>query len=171
MATNYDTLYKSTPNALGPPTAVILEWFQSLQKSRLSILDIGCGQGRDAIPLARLGHQIVGVDISANGVSQMKADAQKDNLDITGHVADIRDYRPERSFDVVLIDRTLHMLDAHEMNQVFDGLLDAVRPHGYCLLVDEPSNMLGFQSVAEHHAQRWNAARLKPGVMVFSRLT
>lgn len=48
-----------------PPNQVLMAWVR--QRSRglpLAILDIGCGAGRNAVPLALAGHRVTGIDLS-----------------------------------------------------------------------------------------------------------
>ena len=40
------------------------------------MLDVGCGAGQIAIPAARAGVQVTGVDIAANSIEQARARAQ-----------------------------------------------------------------------------------------------
>ena len=53
MAYNYEALYRDTPNALGAPTPAIVDFFAKHQGQTRRVLDIGCGQGRDALFIAR----------------------------------------------------------------------------------------------------------------------
>ena len=107
MGFDYDALYAETPDALGAQTAEFAAYFAKLAPP-LRVLDVGCGQGRDALPLARVGFEVVGVDLSPAGIERMVAAGV--GLPLSGVAADIRDYRPEVLFDVILIDRTQHML-------------------------------------------------------------
>ncbi|WP_342077412.1 methyltransferase domain-containing protein [Yoonia sp. SS1-5] len=68
MAYDYDKLYAQERDALGQPTAIFVDFFDKIDRKQMRVLDVGCGQGRDAIFIARKGHQVVGVDISANGI-------------------------------------------------------------------------------------------------------
>ena len=52
MNVSYDKQYQ-TENLFGEPYS---------ERGRL--LDLGCGQGRNAIPLAQLGYEVTGMDIS-----------------------------------------------------------------------------------------------------------
>ena len=130
MACNYEALYENTPDALGAPTQVFVDFFQSRSDTVLHVLDVGCGQGRDALHIARAGHSVVGVDLSPHGVQAMVAAGQSEGLPIEGDVTDICDYTPSDTFDVVLIDRTLHMLVESTRLAVLKVLLDHVNDQG-----------------------------------------
>lgn len=54
--------------------------------------DIGVGQGRNSLYLARNGWDVTGVDISDAGVEIARKQAEKNNLKFTGVVADFTQY-------------------------------------------------------------------------------
>ncbi|MGB1235021.1 MAG: class I SAM-dependent methyltransferase [Planktomarina sp.] len=167
MTYNYDALYENTPDALGAPTQVFVDFFQSRSDMALHVLDVGCGQGRDALHIARAGHSVVGVDLSSHSVQAIVAVAE--GLAIKGEVADLCDYTLTDTFDVVLIDLTLHMLAADERDTVLTTLLDCIAENGCCLIADEPSNLDAFVVVAENHAAPWQVEKHKGGDLFLSR--
>ena len=63
MATKHEEIYKTTPHALGDANNDVLAFFAKLDAG-LVVLDVGCGQGRDALTRARAGHVVHGVDIA-----------------------------------------------------------------------------------------------------------
>lgn len=170
MPYNYDKLYGETENALGSPTAQITDFFSNYAPPNGRVLDIGCGQGRDALFIARLGHRVVGVDIAPNGISDLMRAAKAEALEIDGITADILDYRPDGLFDVVLIDRTLHMLPKDARLEALARLLDHVAPQGWVLVADERSNIPDFEALIEAHAGTWTHG-LKKGGYLFSQLS
>ena len=119
-------------------------------------MDIGCGQGRDALFIARLGHAVVGVDLSPTGIAEMCAIADEEDLNINGIAADITEFVPEGMFDVILFDRTLHMLPKAPRLTVLSKLIAHVAPNGWVLIADEKSNMDGFKEIFAKDSRTWS---------------
>ena len=103
MPVKYDEYYSAQDHALGPALAQNLEVGQT-------VLDVGVGQGRDAIPLAQMGHRVIGIDLSSIGIEQLKNAAASQHLNIDAEVADLCTYSPTERLDIILFDRTLHMI-------------------------------------------------------------
>src|SRR5688500_10818501 len=57
-----------------------------------TVLDLACGPGRHAIPMARRGIQVIGVDRSTYLLDKAKARAAKENVQVEWIEADMRDY-------------------------------------------------------------------------------
>lgn len=53
------------------------------------VLDIGCGIGRHAIPLAALGYQVTGVDVSAWALAEAQTGAAMSNVNVTWRELDL----------------------------------------------------------------------------------
>lgn len=87
MIVTYDKYYQ-TENLFGRPYPELIEFFAGNPKKG-KVLDLGCGQGRDAIALARLGYSVTGIDISKVGIDQMNQIARDENLNLEGQVGDI----------------------------------------------------------------------------------
>ena len=106
MAVAYDKYYQ-TANLFGDPYPELIDFFKNYpQRGRL--LDLGCGQGRDAIPLAGLGYVVTGIDNSKVGIEQMNKVVRTENLSLKGTVADIYQYHHFWEFDFILLDSMFH---------------------------------------------------------------
>jgi 2-polyprenyl-3-methyl-5-hydroxy-6-metoxy-1,4-benzoquinol methylase len=169
MSYDYDLLYGETPDALGAPTPVFVTFFTDLPLKKQRVLDIGCGQGRDAVFIAKMGHTVTGVDLSPNGICDLNNVAKSQDLPITGIVADITSFEPSGAFDVILIDRTLHMLDADDQSKTLANLLAYVAPRGWVLIADERSNLARFHAVFNADAASWNIMHEKGGTLFLQR--
>lgn len=67
------------------------------------VLDVACGTGNTAIPAAKNGASVVGVDIAANSLEQARKRAATEGLKIHFEEGDAEDLHfPDASFDVVL---------------------------------------------------------------------
>jgi SAM-dependent methyltransferase len=66
-------------------------------------LDVACGTGNSAIPAARAGARVTGVDIATNLLEQAKKRAGAEHLEIRFEEGDAEDlHYPDGSFDVVV---------------------------------------------------------------------
>lgn len=106
MTETYDEYYQ-TENLFGEPYPELIEFFTDYPK-RGKVLDLGCGQGRNAIALARLGYTVSGIDISKVGIEQMNRAGQAEHLMLFGEVGDIYSFRPFNAFDIILMDSMFH---------------------------------------------------------------
>lgn len=153
MSYDYEALYRETPEALGEASPKVLKAFADHIPEGLRVLDVGCGQGRDALALARRGYSVIGIDQAPSGIRDMTAAAAREKLDVTGHVADLRTWDPDEHLpapvQVLLCDRTLHMLAGGDRQAVFARLVKGVAPGGFVVIIDEASNLPGLRAVLE----------------------
>lgn len=103
-------------------------------KSGERVLDIGCGNARDIARIAKLGGQVVGVDISAGMVAAAKQELERVGMSgITLQVGDAThlDF-PDASFDKVLCSEVIeHIPDAP---QALREMRRVLRPGGSLVL-------------------------------------
>lgn len=125
--TNYDKQYQVENNLFGSPYAEFEEFVKQHAKRGGTALDLGCGQGRDALMLARYGYGVIGVDTSHVGIAQMLERAKKDNLAVNGVVADIYEYELHDKYDAVVLDSILHFEKADKNKEL--ALLDTLKNH------------------------------------------
>ncbi len=102
----YDNYYQAE-NLFGNPYPELIDFYTAI-KEKGKLLDLGCGQGRDAIALARLGFTVTGIDTSKVGIEQLNAIAEKENLALKGIVENIYSYSNFRAFDFILLDSMFH---------------------------------------------------------------
>lgn len=71
-------------------------------KAPQRVLDLACGPGRHALPLARRGFTVTGVDQSEFLLEKARARATEEGLDVEWIRSDMREYVLEDTFDLVL---------------------------------------------------------------------
>lgn len=103
---DYDKHYK-TENLFGEPYVELIDFFENYEPKG-KLIDVGCGQGRDSIALARLGYDVTGIDNSKLGIKQMTTKSNNENLKLAGLVGDIYEFDNFQDFDIVLLDSMFH---------------------------------------------------------------
>ncbi len=106
MLVKYDCIYQEE-DYFGTPYPELVQFFEEYEQ-RGTVLDLGCGQGRDALALVKLGFNVTGVDISTLGIEQMLRRAHQEDLTLTGLVADMYEFSINEEFDFILLDSILH---------------------------------------------------------------
>jgi tellurite methyltransferase len=167
--TDYEKLYAEQGDVCGDPFPDFVRFFDELLPDR-SVLDLGCGQGRDALVAARRGHRVVGVDLSATGVRQMVQEAEREGLSVVGIVADIVSFEPDDSFDVVVLDRVLHMLpDDDARGRVLARMVRHVQPGGHLLVADTSQNLSMIRAFMDGEGQTWSSILARKGFLFWRR--
>ncbi|HEU5079008.1 MAG TPA: class I SAM-dependent methyltransferase [Opitutaceae bacterium] len=121
---------------------------QLIGKPPQRILDCGCGTGWTSLFLARAGHHVTGLDISAQAVAiarEMAADAQLANVDFVAE--DYEAFSASDAFDVVLFYDALH--HAEDESAALRVAYRALKKGGLLLAI-EPGEGHGASEGAKH---------------------
>ena len=87
----WNGVYKSSEAPfVRQPNAFLMKSVQG--KTPGTALEIGMGQGRNTIAMARLGWDVTGIDISDEGIRQALAEAKKQNVNIHAVLASADDF-------------------------------------------------------------------------------
>jgi SAM-dependent methyltransferase len=81
-----------------------VQWLIKLLRlaPRSDVLDLCCGIGRHSLEFAKLGHSVVGVDITRRYLERAARDATRQNIVIKLIQKDIRDYKEHLRFDLIV---------------------------------------------------------------------
>ena len=124
----------------------------------LTVLDVGAGQGTQALRLARAGHHVTAVDVSAEMLAPLEAELAEDpevRRNVTVRVGDVLDLPGQgavATYDLVLCQGVLMYLDDPE--PALAGLAAATAPGGVLSLV-----VRNREAMALRHAMRRQWAR------------
>ena len=89
----------------------LLDLLRPAANHRLRLIDLGCGEGRNAVYFARHGFRVTGLDLSPTGLRKANDLAVEAGVSITTAEADICTWAPEPgSFDILFSTGTLHYL-------------------------------------------------------------
>jgi tellurite methyltransferase len=86
-----------------------------------TLLDIGCGEGRDSVFFARNGYLVTGFDSSAEGVRKSIALAEEQRLSVVFFQADINKYRLQDFYDVVFASGALHYIPPPSREEILSN--------------------------------------------------
>ena len=91
--------------AIGPIEAgPDVEWFAGLaRRTGGPILELGCGTGRIAVPIAQDGHHLVGLDQSAAMLERAERRARRVNVDVRWVEGDMRAFSFDEAFALIFI--------------------------------------------------------------------
>ncbi len=85
------------------------------------VLELMCGTGRVAIPIAEKGVNVVGLDASEPMLQQAKSKAAAKGLDVQWVKADVRDFKLDKKFNVIFIpiNSVTHLHDLNSIKACF----------------------------------------------------
>ncbi|MFD7296486.1 SAM-dependent methyltransferase [Streptomyces sp. NPDC059897] len=135
----WDGVYAARPRARGPqPNARLTETVTGLPPG--DALDLGCGDGGDALWLARHEWCVTAVDISAVAVERLAALARSQGLGerLVAERHDLRESFPSGEFDLICA-HYLHTAYDLDRAAVLRASAHALRPGGRLLIVDHGS--------------------------------
>ncbi|MBM3675662.1 MAG: class I SAM-dependent methyltransferase [Actinobacteria bacterium] len=133
-AAEWDARYTASPDSMwsGAPNGSLVTEIAGLPVGRA--LDVGCGEGADAIWLAQRGWQVTAIDISSVAISRARVAAKEADVDVDWACADILETPPApHAFDLLTIQYPALLRTAGE--RPLRALLNAVAPGGLLLIV------------------------------------
>ncbi|MDE6853128.1 MAG: methyltransferase domain-containing protein [Lachnospiraceae bacterium] len=84
------------------------------------VLDMGCGEGKDAVFFAKCGYDVTGFDISRCGIEKAKLLARRNQTEVNFFKADLLDYQLDTDYDIIFCSGAIHYLPSSERKRLFD---------------------------------------------------
>lgn len=150
-AGKFKPLHKFNPIRLSYLRRKIEEKF--LEISDVKILDVGCGGGLVAEPLARMGARVVGIDASEKNIAVAKIHAEKSGLEIDYKVSAVEEM--SGTFDVVLALEIIEHVDNPEA--FIKNCAKLLKPGGLLFVATMNRNLksLALAKIAVEYVLRW----------------
>jgi len=97
---------------------------------RAKVLDLGCGEGRNALFLARSGFDVTAVDISVAGIRKLRSLAEEAAISICSEIADMREYVFTTAYDLIVSHGCLHLVERSAWLRLVQAFKQHTNPGG-----------------------------------------
>ncbi|HKI79249.1 MAG TPA: methyltransferase domain-containing protein [Ignavibacteriaceae bacterium] len=118
----------------GKPADELVELHKQLPYNA-SVLDIGCGDGRNSIYLAGKGFNITAIDISENGLRKLRQTTKEKGLKIETENINAAEYCFEKKFDLIIAYGVLHLIKKEERKILLKRIKDNTRKNGFNVIL------------------------------------
>lgn len=141
----YDQRYTRLEYYWGKKPSLICDKVIEIAKSTLNpcpkLLDLGCGEGRNAVYFAKHGFQVVALDLSLPGLEKLRKYAEEEGVQVKTIHADIITYKLDETYDIIFSTGTLHYLLPEIRSQCFQDYKEHTLTNGlnvFSVFVEKP---------------------------------
>ncbi|MCD4777313.1 MAG: methyltransferase domain-containing protein [Candidatus Aegiribacteria sp.] len=96
----------------------------------LKLLDVGCGEGRDAVFFASRGYTVTAFDISPIGIEKARQLAGKAEVSLDVFLADINEFRLTDTYDIIFSTGVLQYIPENLRPEVLGNYRQFTNPGG-----------------------------------------
>jgi len=120
---SYDRMYREIENVFGDkPEEILINYHHMLRKD-IPVLDIGIGQGRNSLYLAKKGFYVHGIDTLKVSIDTVNRLALKEDLSIQVYQSGFYDFMPQVDFySAILVFGLIQMLSWEEIKSLSEKL-------------------------------------------------
>jgi tellurite methyltransferase len=96
-----------------------------------SVLDLGCGEGRDSVFFAERGAVVTGIDLSAEGIAKARRLARARGVQVTWWQGSMTELLPPGLFDLIFSCGSIHYVPRDRRARLFARLRAMTPPGGH----------------------------------------
>lgn len=125
------------------------------------LLEIGCGEGKDALFFARNGYDVTAFDIAQSGIDKLLKTADRYRVSINAFRADMMEYRLTEPYDIIYSSRSLHHIRPAVREKIIRHFQDNTKTGGYNVMnvfVDKP--FIGASPEKDQFAFLWQSGEI-----------
>ena len=126
---DFDEQYKREKCLWGLNPSPIVKSLLNYKKSG-NVLDIGAGEGKNSIFLAKNGFDVTAIDISKEAVRKLKEFALKEGVKINILTEDIINFEFKEKYDMIISTATLHFLRKEDIDKVINSIKENTKEGG-----------------------------------------
>ena len=132
IRTNYEKWYEGDEYYWGlEPGDFLFELIKLCPPTEnTKVLDIGCGEGKDAVFMAEKGYDVTAFDLTENGIRKTIALAHKRGVKVNAYVDDINTFETDEQFDIIFSTGTVQYIFDENKESFFKKLEKITKPNG-----------------------------------------
>jgi tellurite methyltransferase len=144
------------------PSSMCLKIISLLPPEKpLKLLDMACGEGKDAVFFARCGYEVSAFDITDSGVEKTQKLAAKAGVKVNVFKADICEYRLESPVDIIFSSGALHYIRPELRKEAFNNYQSFTNENGlnaFNVFISKP--FIAPAPEKEAKSYLWDSGRL-----------
>lgn len=134
--------------------------FNNLTKERnIKVLDIGAGDGKDSLFLAKKGFHVLAIDSSAYFIHKINQLAKIHNTKINTVIADATTY-PFENYDIIICNNVLHFLKNEQIKELINKMKKHTKPCGLNIISTFQENKTGDIDLTDFYSD-WKILHYK----------
>jgi tellurite methyltransferase len=132
IRTNYEKWYEGDEYYWGlEPGDFLFELIKLCPPAvNTKVLDIGCGEGKDAVFMAEKGYDVTAFDLTENGIRKTIALAHKRGVKVNAYVDDINTFETDEQYDIIFSTGTVQYIFDENKEAFFKKLEKITKPNG-----------------------------------------
>jgi 2-polyprenyl-3-methyl-5-hydroxy-6-metoxy-1,4-benzoquinol methylase len=149
----YSNKEKPIPFFINAPDENLVSYMDNSFARRGKVLDIGCGNGRNSIYLAKQGFEVQGIDFSRNSIEWAYQNAIDAFVEVNFINQSIFNFSPPPgSYDYIYDGGCLHHIKPHRRKQYLDKIHSLLKEEGYFGLTC--FNLKGGANISDYDVYR-----------------
>jgi transcriptional regulator with XRE-family HTH domain len=127
------------------------------------VLDIGCGEGKDAVFFAKNGYIVTAFDIAEAGIEKARELSERNGVHIDFFKANVMDYRPDSDFDIIFSSGVFHYVPPETRKDLVNALKSHTKEGGINAInvfVEKPFLKQPPDSEISEYKVKWHSGEL-----------
>jgi len=151
---DFSIFYDQTKSYFGDnPSDGLVDALEKYQIKPGKALDIGAGEGRNSLYLAKSGFSVCAVEPSVLGVEKIKERARESSLDLKVVNADYLSFESDDIYDFILAGTSIDHMESDSLEKVFTKLKKSLNKNGVVYIVvfteDDPGALKKYDEASE----------------------
>ena len=125
--------YYAKKYGLMPVHSEVLEAAETVKPGKA--LDLGCGQGRNALFLDQLGFDVTAVDVNPLSLNNLASIIEEEDLNMLAGTYDINSANLTQKYDFIVSTVVFMFLNRERVPEIIHNMQEQTKPGGYNLIV------------------------------------